>query len=141
MNYIKSFDKIENNLKQNKEFLKNGGIIVIENPRCLDSVVRVLYSIYIYFLFKNEPTEENVKNYIKTMFEYAYIGKTFEYHSVNVARLKINEGHSEPLYYLETANIHNHLLANDIFIALSAINKGTKVLSIILKEFETETKE
>ena len=136
MEYITNFDNIKNKIKSEKEFIQNGGIIIETNPYCLDSIIKMMYSVYLYLDFYQENNLNSIKNYLNKMFQYAYIGKIFDYHAVNAAKLKIEEDYTEPLYYSETANIHNHNLMEDVFIGLSAISKSDKVISLLINYFD-----
>lgn len=138
--FITDFRSIREGLEEDIDFLGRGGGNANETPGGLESTVRLLYSVYLYLDFYNCFSIRKMKDYLQTMCGYQLYGHTYEYHFVNVAKLKMDEKYSKPWYYCESGNIQDDELMSEVFLALGAVVNTEGTLEWIVEEFKKGTK-
>lgn len=137
--YKKDFSDIIDYLQNHHNFLRQGGASAAEENK-LKQLSFFLYSIYLYLEYFNKANYNEMNEYIKKMADYAYLGKTYEYHAVNCATLKLEYDYPEPSYYSELTGVHDQLYVYDIFLGLLSVTRNPDALKHILKVFDRETK-
>lgn len=139
MNMIKNnLAKYKNIMISDVDFLQKGGADIIENDSYWKATIYVLYSIYLYYKYKNKVDLDTIKTYIYEMELYAFRGKTYAYHTINVTKMKIENDYELPFYYNLIANLDDKEHAYNVFIGLSAFMQSENALSQVLEEFSNE---
>ena len=118
MYYNIDFSKINLWLYNNKEFRNKGGFFAADHPYGLDSVSKILYSVYLYLKYINKLDVENMKKYLLEMCRYKELGQTVEYHRINTLKLKLDNKYAKPLYYNDLANLNMEPHIDNTFIAI-----------------------
>lgn len=68
-------------------------------PETTDHFLCLLYSIHLYLEAKGGNTAETMREYLNTILQYYHEGKTYDYHIVNAATLKLEGGDPRPLIF------------------------------------------
>lgn len=140
MNYIKDFSKINSWLYNNTEFKKNGGFFAANTEGGLESVSRILYSVYLYLKYINKLSVKNMEEYLMEMCKYKVLGQTVDFHKINTLKLKFDNKYSKPEHYNESANLNIEPYIDNTFIAIGALCNTNNAINWIINYFEQENK-
>lgn len=96
--YIEDFSELERMLVLDMNFLRcacNG----YEDRDLLICIIRIMYSIYLTFQYREDWTLQDVGNYVDTMVQYLRVGQSPQYHYINTVQIAIEHHDKKPMYY------------------------------------------
>ena len=134
----KDFESLAEKLSKDETFLNVGGANANETKDGLLVTVLVAYSVYLYLKHNDELCVSNIQEYFFEMNKYFYLTNTYEYHIVNCARLKLEEGYGKPLSYCEMLRVCNMELRKSVFDALMAFVNSPETLEWVIREIDNK---
>ena len=126
--YIEDFSELERMLVLDMNFLRcacNG----YEDRDLLICIIRIMYSIYLTFQYREDWTLQDVGNYVDTMVQYLRVGQSPQYHYINTVQIAIEHHDKKPMYYATIGAILVEPQSWHLFIGLSAMTKADETLN------------
>lgn len=133
--YIEDFSELERMLVLDMNFLRcacNG----YEDRDLLICIIRIMYSIYLTFQYREDWTLQDVSNYVNTMVQYLRVGQSPQYHYINTVQIAIEHHDKKPMYYATIGAILVEPQSWHLFIGLSAMTKADGTLKRVFEWFE-----
>lgn len=133
--YIEDFSELERMLVLDMNFLRcacNG----YEDRDLLICIIRIMYSIYLTFQYREDWTLQDVGNYVDTMVQYLRVGQSPQYHYINTVQIAIEHHDKKPMYYATIVAILVEPQSWHLFIGLSAMTKADGTLKRVFEWFE-----
>ena len=133
--YIEDFSELERMLVLDMNFLRcacNG----YEDRDLLICIIRIMYSIYLTFQYREDWTLQDVGNYVDTMVQYLRVGQSPQYHYINTVQIAIEHHDKKPMYYATIGAILVEQQSWHLFIGLSAMTKADGTLKRVFEWFE-----
>lgn len=133
--YIEDFSELERMLVLDMNFLRcacNG----YEDRDLLICIIRIMYSIYLTFQYREDWTLQDVSNYVDTMVQYLRVGQSPQYHYINTVQIAIEHHDKKPMYYATIGAILVEPQSWHLFIGLSAMTKADGTLKRVFEWFE-----
>ena len=133
--YIEDFSELERMLVLDMNFLRcacNGD----EDRDLLICIIRIMYSIYLTFQYREDWTLQDVGNYVDTMVQYLRVGQSPQYHYINTVQIAIEHHDKKPMYYATIGAILVEPQSWHLFIGLSAMTKADGTLKRVFEWFE-----
>lgn len=133
--YIEDFSELERMLVLDMNFLRcacNG----YEDHDLLICIIRIMYSIYLTFQYREDWTLQDVSNYVDTMVQYLRVGQSPQYHYINTVQIAIEHHDKKPMYYATIGAILVEPQSWHLFIGLSAMTKADGTLKRVFEWFE-----
>lgn len=133
--YIEDFSELERMLVLDMNFLRcacNG----YEDRNLLICIIRIMYSIYLTFQYREDWTLQDVSNYVDTMVQYLRVGQSPQYHYINTVQIAIEHHDKKPMYYATIGAILVEPQSWHLFIGLSAMTKADGTLKRVFEWFE-----
>lgn len=132
--YIEDFSELERMLVLDMNFLRcacNG----YEDRDLLICIIRIMYSIYLTFQYREDWTLQDVSNYVNTMVQYLRVGQSPQYHYINTVQIAIEHHDKKPMYYATIGAILVEPQSWHLFIGLSAMTKAAGTLKRVFEWF------
>lgn len=132
--YIEDFSELERMLVLDMNFLRcacNG----YEDRDLLICIIRIMYSIYLTFQYREDWTLQDVGNYVDTMVQYLRVGQSPQYHYINTVQIAIEHHDKKPMYYATIEAILVEPQSWHLFIGLSAMTKADETLNRVFEWF------
>lgn len=130
--YIEDFSELERMLVLDMNFLRcacNG----YEDRDLLICIIRIMYSIYLTFQYREDWTLQDVGNYVDTMVQYLRVGQSPQYHYINTVQIAIEHHDKKPMYYATIGAILVEPQSWHLFIGLSAMTKADGTLKRVFE--------
>ena len=130
--YIEDFSELERMLVLDMNFLRcacNG----YEDRDLLICIIRIMYSIYLTFQYREDWTLQDVSNYVNTMVQYLRVGQSPQYHYINTVQIAIEHHDKKPMYYATIGAILVEPQSWHLFIGLSAMTKAHGTLKRVFE--------
>ena len=132
--YIEDFSELERMLVLDMNFLRcacNG----YEDRDLLICIIRIMYSIYLTFQYREDWTLQDVSNYVNTMVQYLRVGQSPQYHYINTVQIAIEHHDKKPMYDATIGEILVEPQSWHLFIGLSAMTKAAGTLKRVFEWF------
>ena len=132
--YIEDFSELERMLVLDMNFLRcacNG----YEDRDLLICIIRIMYSIYLTFQYREDWTLQDVGNFVDTMVQYLRVGQSPQYHYINTVQIAIEHHDKKPMYYATIGAILVEPQSWHLFIGLSAMTKADGTLKRVFEWF------
>ena len=132
--YIEDFSELERMLVLDMNFLRcacNG----YEDRDLLICIIRIMYSIYLTFQYREDRTLQDVGNYVDTMVQYLRVGQSPQYHYINTVQIAIEHHDKKPMYYATIGAILVEPQSWHLFIGLSPMTKADGTLKRVFVWF------
>ena len=133
--YIEDFSELERMLVLDMNFLRcacNG----YEDRDLLICIIRIMYSIYLTFQYREDWTLQDVGNYVDTMVQYLRVGQSPQYHYINTVQIAIEHHDKKPMYYATIGASLVEPQSWHLFIGLSAMTKADGTLKRVFEWFK-----
>ena len=137
--YIKDFSELAKILREDADFCHRS-CSAWEDSGSLICVIRIMYSIYLYFQYKENWSTDDVRAYIEEMRKYLRVGKTSQYHYINTVRIAIEHNDTKPMYYAEIGALLVESEALTFLCGLLGIANADGTLERVFAWFEEEDK-
>ena len=107
-----------------------------EDRDLLICIIRIMYSIYLTFQYREDWTLQDVGNYVDTMVQYLRVGQSPQYHYINTVQIAIEHHDKKPMYYATIGAILVEPQSWHLFIGLSAMTKADGTLKRVFEWFK-----